>query len=190
MKLRNNSNPNQRKRIGNPNQRKRSDAYYKRNSSPYQRDSNSNNRSRIKRKRNNPNQRARIRTKNNPNQRRMSNSSYRRMNSQQYYGRNSQPSQSRGFNSNSIVVVVIILAFIIGAGMGVSQIFAVNHSDDNKTQVTYQDVTNNVSYYENLSANSSSDYYDPYSDSGEITYNDSSLNVYNDSYFGSGPLSD
>lgn len=73
-------------------------------------------------------------------------------------------------------MILLIFAFIVGVVIGVSQIFDFNSKEDNSTKIVYEDVTYNVSYYENQSSSQESTY-----DDGN--YSDSNLKVYNESYF-------
>ncbi len=87
--------------------------------------------------------------------------------------------QQKKYNLKSILIIVIIFAFIVGVIIGVSQVldFNVGSEDKNSSEITYEDVTNNVSYYENASVSVENNS----SDSGD--YVDDNLKVYNESYF-------
>lgn len=74
-------------------------------------------------------------------------------------------------------MVLLIFAFIVGAFIGVSQILDFGSDNKNTTKIVYEDVTYNISYYENVSSSDVSDV----SDNGN--YSDSNLKVYDSSYF-------
>ncbi len=73
-------------------------------------------------------------------------------------------------------MILLIFAFIVGVFIGVSQIFDFGSDDKNSTKIVYEDVTHNISYYENESSSDVS-----VVDDGN--YSDSNLKVYNASYF-------
>lgn len=83
--------------------------------------------------------------------------------------------QKRRYNLRSIIMMLLILAFIVGVAIGISQVldFNMGAEDNNNTTIVYEDVTHNVSYYEN----ESSSQVDNSSDEGD--YVDSNLKVYN-----------
>lgn len=82
--------------------------------------------------------------------------------------------QKKKYNLKSIIMILLIFAFIVGAVIGVSQIldFNIGSDDTNNTTTVYVDVTNNISYYENASSSQ-------IDTSGNENYSDSNLKVYN-----------
>ena len=89
--------------------------------------------------------------------------------------------QKRRYNLRSIIMILLIIAFIVGAAIGISQVldFNISSDDNNNTTIVYEDVTHNVSYYENESSSqvdNSSDDDGDYADSNLKVYNASQLN--------------
>ena len=96
----------------------------------------------------------------------------------------------RKSKSRTILMIFLIIAFIVGVGIGVTQIFDINLNPSEDDNITYVDVTKNVSYYENESAygnasgyHDTSGYYDEYGYyhpyyGEDDNYSDSNLKVY------------